>query len=152
VRVDIEHEPLARELHPELAGALEQLGDRWSLLVVDALTEGPMRFTDLRRELPGIASNVLTERLRRLESAGVLSGETYSSRPPRTQYRLSPAGQGLRAVIAAFVQWANPGGAQPGPVHGRCGTVMESRWYCPHCDEVAEMEASPEPEDDVFFT
>ena len=144
--------PQAHQAHPELAGALEQLGDRWSLLVVDALTEGPLRFTDLRRELPGIASNVLTERLRRLESVGVLSGETYSNRPPRTQYRLSPAGQRLREVIVAFVQWANPGGVPPGPVHERCGTTMESRWYCPRCDEVGERKASSEPEDDVFYT
>jgi len=150
--VQADEQSLSGQLHSELAGALEQLGDRWSLLVVDALMEGPLRFTDLSRELPGIAPSVLTDRLRRLESAGVLSGETYSSRPPRTQYRLSPSGEGLRDVIAALVQWANPEAAPPGLAHDRCGTPMETRWYCPRCDELAEREAAPGTEDDVLYT
>ena len=67
-----------------VASALDAVGDRWTLLLVEALLAGPRRFGDLQDELPGIASNVLAERLRRLESEGVVLAQPYCERPPRT--------------------------------------------------------------------
>src|SRR5437870_50093 len=61
--------------------ALERVGDRWSLLVVDALLEGPRRYGELQEAVSGIAPNILAERLRRLEREGVVVGRPYQERP-----------------------------------------------------------------------
>jgi len=132
-----------------LAAALERVGDRWALLLVEALLAGPRRYSDLQRDLPTIASNVLSERLRRLEQAGVLESQRYSARPPRVEYRLTPAGRGLATVIAALDRWGGQEGA-PGPTHDRCGTPMEIRFYCPTCDELV-VPGEVTAEDDVVF-
>ena len=129
-----------------LAAALEVLGDRWTLLLVAALLPGPLRFTDLRRAVPGIASNVLTERLRRLEAAGLLESRPYSTRPWRAEYRLAPSGESLAPAIQELERWAGASRGGLAPVHRSCGAPLESRWYCPECEEVV---AGPAAEEDV---
>jgi DNA-binding HxlR family transcriptional regulator len=113
---------------------------------VAALLPGPLRFTDLRRALPGIASNVLTERLRRLELAGLLESCPYSTRPWRAEYRLARSGESLAPAIEELERWAGASRGGRGPVHQLCGATMESRWYCPECEEVV---ADPSAEEDV---
>ena len=66
-----------------LADALVQVGDRWTLLVVQALLPGPRRFNDLLGEIPGIAANILSQRLKRLERDALLVTRPYTERPPR---------------------------------------------------------------------
>ena len=66
-----------------LAEALARVGDRWTLLVVEALLPGPRRFNDLLGLIPGIAANILSERLKRLEREALLVARPYSERPPR---------------------------------------------------------------------
>jgi DNA-binding HxlR family transcriptional regulator len=73
-----------------LAAALERVGDRWSLLLVEALLAGPRRFSELAEAVPGIAPNILSDRLRRLESERVVRSTPYSERPPRFTYQLTP--------------------------------------------------------------
>ena len=63
--------------------AMARVGDRWTLLIVDALLDGPRRFKDLETAVPGLASNVLSARLRRLESEGLVMAEAYSHKPAR---------------------------------------------------------------------
>ena len=65
-----------------LAEALARVGDRWTLLVVEALLGGPQRFNDLLGQIPGIAANIFSERLKRLEREGLLIAPPYSERPP----------------------------------------------------------------------
>ena len=65
-----------------LAEALTRVGDRWTLLVVEALLPGPRRFNDLLSQIPGIAANILSDRLKRLERDGLLIARPYSQRPP----------------------------------------------------------------------
>ena len=65
-----------------LDAAMATVGDRWTLLVVDALLDGPLRFSDLQEAIPKVAPNVLSSRLRRLEDQGLVSGARYSDRPP----------------------------------------------------------------------
>ncbi len=84
------------------AVALDVVGDRWSLLVVRELLEGPRRWTDLRAGLPGVAKNLLADRLRDLEAAGVLE------RTPEERYALTPRGEALRPVLDALVLWGAP--------------------------------------------
>jgi DNA-binding HxlR family transcriptional regulator len=66
--------------HAALADALETVGDRWTLLVIAALLDGPKRFGDLQQELPGIAPNILTQRLRQLDRDALLVFCNYSER------------------------------------------------------------------------
>lgn len=90
------------------ARALDVIGDRWSLLLVRELLLRDCRFSDLRAGLPGIATNLLTERLRALEAAGVL--ERHAAPPPvaSTLYRLTPRGRRLDAVVAELALWGVP--------------------------------------------
>jgi DNA-binding HxlR family transcriptional regulator len=120
-----------------LAEALATVGDRWTLLVIAALLDGPRRFGDLQDEVGGIAPNVLTQRLRQLERNALVVARAYSERPPRFVYELSAAGQELAGALRLIASWGarNAGGASA-PAHSVCGTPMEARWWCPTCDRV----------------
>ncbi len=122
-----------------LAEALQRVGDRWSFLVVDALLGGPQRFNDLSRSVTGIAPNILTDRLRRLEGSGVVVSEAYSERPLRHVYRLTDEGRELAGVLRLLTTWGSrrDAGAE-GLHHSTCGTSVEARWYCPTCARVLE--------------
>lgn len=87
-----------------LEAALDRVGDRWSLLLVEALLDGSRRFGDLDEALPGIAPNILTDRLRRLVEHGLLDKHTATS-GRRQVYALTPAGRDLFAVIVSLRQW-----------------------------------------------
>ena len=82
-----------------LAAALASVGDRWTLLIVAALLDGPRRFGDLQRELPGIAPNILTQRLRHLEREALLVATPYTERPRRLQYELTESGRELAGAL-----------------------------------------------------
>ena len=115
--------------------ALAQVGDRWTLLVVHALLDGPKRFGELSDALPGIAPNILSQRLKHLERAGVLVTELYSTRPPRVAYELSAAGRELAGALELLAQWgAGRGGEGEARAHAACGTALEPRWWCPTCE------------------
>jgi DNA-binding HxlR family transcriptional regulator len=124
-----------------LAEALARVGDRWTLLVVEALLDGPARFNDLLDQLPGIAANILSERLKRLEREGLLVARPYSDRPPRAAYQLTADGQALAGVLRLLAYWG-AGHADPAeaPRHSACGTPIEARWYCPTCDRLVDNE------------
>ena len=131
-----------------LSSALARVGDRWSLLVVDALSDGPRRFADLESALPGIATNVLSQRLRHLEAERVLIAVPYSTRPRRYAYELTEAGQALGGAVRLLAQWdaEHGSGGTPShdtPAHVDCGTSLVARWWCPTCDRLGD----PGPED-----
>jgi len=89
-----------------IACTLDLLGDRWTLLVVrDLLFGGKVRFDDFLASPEGISTNILTERLKRLEAAGLISKELYSSHSGRNAYLLTDKGEGLRPVMKAFIAW-----------------------------------------------
>jgi DNA-binding HxlR family transcriptional regulator len=122
--------------------ALERVGDRWSLLIVEALLDGPRRFNDLTEAVTGIAPNILTDRLRRLERAGVIVGRRYSERPLRLAYSLTADGQELAGVLRLLAAWGS-GAESDGLRHVSCGTALEARWWCPTCSTaIGEDEAS----------
>jgi DNA-binding HxlR family transcriptional regulator len=122
-----------------LAHALDVLGDRWTLRVVDGLLDGPKRFGELAEQLEGIAPNVLTARLRQLERDGLVVATPYSRRPVRLAYALSDSGRELADAISLLAAWgAHQTGDTEGPVHGSCGTALETRLYCPTCERPAD--------------
>lgn len=89
-----------------LAKALDVVGDRWTLLVVrELLLQGPCRFTDLRLGLPGIASNLLSARLKELEETGIIRREAAPPPVATTLFHLTDLGLGLRPVVEALTEW-----------------------------------------------
>jgi len=129
-----------------LEAALDRVGDRWSLLVVDALLEGPRRFGELREALSGIAANILTDRLRRLERERILVSTPYSTRPPRMEYTLTGDGRDLASALRLLADWGSRRTGGEPLRHDRCGTPVEARWFCPTCGvavtdaEISEVE------------
>ena len=129
-----------------LADALAALGDRWSLLIVRALLDGPKRFGDLETEVAGIAPNVLAARLRKLADHGLISAQPYSERPPRFSYEHTDAGRELEAPLRLLAAWAERHAGGEPPRHEACGTALEVAWYCPTCREVVAEEPGSEEE------
>ena len=133
-------EPADRRQPSPLEAALERVGDRWSLLVVEALLTGPRRFNELGEVVPGIAPNILTDRLRRLERERIVVLTPYQERPPRMSYALTADGRDLASALRLFADWgarrapSSDGSTAPPIRHSRCGTPLEARWYCPTCD------------------
>jgi DNA-binding HxlR family transcriptional regulator len=124
-----------------LDGAMSRVGDRWTLLVVDALLDGPRRFNELAAAVPGLAPNILSARLRRLEREGLVVAVPYSERPARYEYRVSAEGRELAGALRLLARWGAraTGGEDEGPRHRSCGTLLEARWYCPTCERVTEQ-------------
>src|SRR5579859_3254227 len=89
-----------------VAKALDVIGDRWTMLVIrELLLQGPCRYTDLKNGLPGIASNLLAERLRELEAAGLIRREEAPPPVASTLFHLTESGNGLRPVLGALGAW-----------------------------------------------
>jgi DNA-binding HxlR family transcriptional regulator len=140
---------LERDPRPDAATALEEavarVGDRWTLLLVNSLLEGPRRFNELLDGLDGLAPNVLSKRLRHLEHEGVIVATPYSQRPPRFDYRLTASGSELAGALRLLAHW---GAARDPDViavqHASCGTPVEPRWYCPTCARIVENEEADE--------
>jgi DNA-binding HxlR family transcriptional regulator len=134
---------LDRPASSALEAALDRVGDRWSLLVVEALLDGSRRFGELQEGLSGIAPNILTDRLRRLEREGILVARPYQARPPRMEYGLTSDGRDLASALRLLADWGVRRGGIADPLrHELCGTPLEARWYCPTCAlSVSESEA-----------
>jgi DNA-binding HxlR family transcriptional regulator len=90
-----------------IARALDVVGERWALLVVRELVLGPRRFTDLRAHLPGIATDVLSQRLRQLEQAGVLRSTALLPPASGRAYELTERGHALEPVLHALGRWGS---------------------------------------------
>ena len=124
-----------------LGVALERVGDRWSLLLVEALLDGPRRFNELGDLVAGIAPNTLTDRLRRLAREGIVLAEPYSERPLRLSYSLTSDGAELAGVLRLLAAWGMSGADGVEALrHAACGTPMGARWYCPTCERAVEDE------------
>jgi DNA-binding HxlR family transcriptional regulator len=107
-----------------IAKSLDVVGDRWTLLIVRELAlRGACRYTDVRNGLPGIASNLLAERLRELEHAGVIAREDAPPPIATTLFRLTPRGEQLRPVLDDLIRWGVPLMTEQTP-----GDAVRSHW------------------------
>lgn len=92
-----------------VAKSLDLVGDRWTLLVIrELLLRGPSRYTDLRNGLPGVATNLLADRLRELEAAGLVAREEAPPPVATTLFRLTERGEGLKPVLDELMRWGLP--------------------------------------------
>jgi DNA-binding HxlR family transcriptional regulator len=121
-----------------IARTLEAVGDRWTLLILRDLFRGVRRFERLHEDL-GIARNLLTDRLRRLEDAEIVQRVPYQQRPLRHEYRLTARGRDLSPALIALMSWGDRWQAENGPptllIHDACETPIEHTVRCPSCDE-----------------
>jgi DNA-binding HxlR family transcriptional regulator len=89
-----------------VAGTLELIGERWTCLIVRDLTMGRSgKFNDLLESLEGISTNLLSQRLKELEQAGIVERHMYSDHPPRAEYTLTQKGEELLPLMAAISKW-----------------------------------------------
>jgi DNA-binding HxlR family transcriptional regulator len=120
-----------------IAGTLEIIGDRWSILILRDAFRGVRRFEEIQQDL-GIARNVLTDRLNKLVDHGVLERRQYQDRPARFEYRLTPKGVDLSPALVALMRWGDKHLAgEEGPtvlVHEACGTPIDQTFICWDCD------------------
>lgn len=144
-----DHPPLLIPYHHSVAGtgatpsaleeALARIGDRWTLLVVEALLEGPRRFGELQRDVPGVAPNILSDRLKRLERDRLVVARPYSERPMRMAYELTADGLGLAGALRLLADWGARRSERAEALrHPSCGTPLDARWYCPTCARVVD--------------
>ena len=85
---------------------LSRIGDKWTVLVVQTLGEGPKRFNELRREIPSVSQRMLTLTLRNLERDGLVNRTVTPTIPPRVDYELTALGQSLQKPICGLATWA----------------------------------------------
>jgi DNA-binding HxlR family transcriptional regulator len=85
---------------------LDRVGDKWSTLVVAVLEDGPLRYTDLQRQIPGISQRMLTLTLHQLHEDGLITRTAYAEVPPRVEYALAPLGRGLHKIVKELIDWA----------------------------------------------
>jgi DNA-binding HxlR family transcriptional regulator len=132
--------PLHRGYEKEvcsIAGTLELVGERWTLLIVRELFVGVHRFDELQGDL-GIARNVLQARLETLVDAGIVIRRAYREHPPRHEYRLTDTGLELWPVIVSLMQWGDrhldwPDGPPVVLEHRDCGGAVDAHRCCERC-------------------
>jgi DNA-binding HxlR family transcriptional regulator len=126
--------------------ALAQVGDRWTLLVVDTLLTGAKRYGELADLIHGIAPNTLADRLRKLEAAGLVVATPYQDRPTRLAYELTTEGRELGAALAVLSDWAaRVDGLPESAYHAACGSALVTVAWCPTC----ERPVRPDERDDL---
>lgn len=85
---------------------LDRVGDKWSMLIIAVLENGPLRYTELQRRIPGISQRMLTHTLRQLVEDGLVTRTAYAEVPPRVEYALAPLGRGLHKIAMQLIGWA----------------------------------------------
>lgn len=103
--------PTVFELDPYAEGCpsrrlLDRIGDRWTVLIIGTLSDGPRRFSEIRRAVEGISQKMLTQTLRGLERDGLVTRTVYAEVPPRVEYELTAAGETLREPLKALERWS----------------------------------------------
>lgn len=89
-----------------LADVLATIGDKWTIMIVGALSKGPLRYNEIQRRVSGISQRMLTLTLKRLEVDGIVTRTLFASVPPRVDYELTQLGQTLRGALVPLHLWA----------------------------------------------
>jgi len=131
--------PDAASAPDALVAAAERVGDRWTLQIVAALLDAPRPYGELQTMVGGIATNVLSQRLKQLEADALVVAEPYQQRPQRFVYALTARGRELGDVVRLLAQWGSGEVGVSEPVrHDACGTPALARWWCPTCERVVD--------------
>jgi DNA-binding HxlR family transcriptional regulator len=139
-RIVLADQPLA--VRPcSVAAALEILGERWSLLAVREIGYGVHTFAKIAG-YTGASRDILADRLRKLEGAGIIERRPYSEHPPRYEYHLTQAGRELFPVMLALREWGDKWAVESPSIATRhaCGHTLEVERVCRHCGEPVTRE------------
>lgn len=122
-------------LHCNIAQTLNIIGDRWSLLILHQMFLGRDTFKEIQDNLEGIPTNLLSERLKTLESECLIERSIYTSHPPRYKYILTEKGYDLEDVFNSLILWGQKhlNTCYKKLVHEECSSIIEHRYYCPKC-------------------
>jgi len=129
---------MPRKVRCPVATSLDLVGDRWTLQVVRDLLRGQARFSQLQQSVEGIPASVLSDRLKSLEAAGVVTRRFYSDHPPRAEYILTAKGHALGLVVGALASWGERYAEHDlSLVDNECGHGLEVQYHCPTCQRSA---------------
>ena len=92
--------------HCPIRALIDQLADKWSVCILLALADGPVRFNDLKRRVEGVTQKMLGQTLRRLEASGIVDRRAFATMPMRVEYELTPLGRTLLPIIQDLQAWA----------------------------------------------
>jgi DNA-binding HxlR family transcriptional regulator len=131
------------------ARTLEQIGERWTLLILRDAFYGIRRFDDFQASL-GVARNILTKRLTKLVDAGIMRKEQYQEHPPRYEYRLTEKGRDLVPILTSLLAWGDKWETTGEPpmrlIHATCNSVMHATAVCSECrDEITAFNLRMDP-------
>lgn len=92
---------------PKYEAAVEILGKRWTGLIIRVLLDGPKRFKEIKEQIPQMSDKMLSDRMKELESAGIVERHVYPEIPVRIEYVLTQKGNDLKPVIEGIQRWAD---------------------------------------------
>lgn len=123
------------DLPCNIAQTLNIIGDRWTLLIIHEILVGHTTFSEIKKALSGISSNLLSDRLKYLEESGLVTANLYSDHPPRYSYTLTESGKALEGVFNAIILWGSEHLVKcyKKMIHQTCGHEVELAYYCPKC-------------------
>ncbi len=123
-----------------IAQSLNIIGDRWTLLVIHEILSGHTTFSEIKKSLEGISSNLLSARLRYLEQGGLITAELYSAHPPRYTYQLTDSGRDLEHVFHSLIVWGRHHlkKCYKKLLHSSCQHEVEIAYHCPHCNQTVQ--------------
>lgn len=128
---------LGKDKACSINATLSVIGDRWTILILRDLFRGVRRFEQLREDL-GIAKNILSDRLNKLNNAGILTQRPYQNNPVRNEYFLTTKGKDLSPSLIALMHWGDKWYADGNPptilTHSKCNTALTQITLCPKCE------------------
>lgn len=130
------------ELPCNIAQTLNIIGDKWTLLIVHEIMLGDKSYNELLSKLTGIASNLLSGRLKSLEEDGIIKGELYQKHPPRYKYTLTEKGRDLKDVFNSIILWGSKhlDKCYKNLVDKKTGHKVEIKYYLPETKELLDKE------------
>jgi DNA-binding HxlR family transcriptional regulator len=125
-----------------IAQTLNLVGDRWTMLVLHEVLIGRHTFNEMKKQLSGISANILSERLKHLETLGLVESELYTEHPPRFSYRPTEAGSAFSTVFDALLLWGRDhlDPCYKKLIHTECRTEVEMSYYCSCCSRRVDRE------------
>lgn len=119
-----------------IAQTLNMIGDKWTLLILRQMMMGHDTYKELQENLEGIPSNLLSERLKCLESDGLILSQLYSTHPPRYRYLLTDSGKELDDIFNSIMLWGEKHLTKcyKQLTHTACGHQIELQYYCSNCN------------------
>lgn len=125
-----------------IAQSLNIIGDKWTLLILHQLMLGHDTYKEIQDNLDGIPSNLLSDRLKCLETEALIACELYQNHPPRYRYLLTESGKDLGDVFNSIILWGekNLKKCHKQLTHSECGHGIELQYYCSHCGKTIAKE------------